>query len=130
MQLPFLQGDTMNRSLRCLLVLAVFGLLCTVAQATSSLSFFGGGYTLYFEIGHDQRPVIASITVHQPGADGDVVLRGNYVVETFDTTARQMRLVYAGADPRVAAFTLVVDGETATLHVAGRRIDTAFDWFM
>ena len=120
----------MRRLIRSLLVVAVFALFCGPAQATSSLSFDGGDYLLNMEIGHVERPVIASITVHRPGDSKGVVLRGNFVAEVFDTNTRQMRVIYKGGDPRVPPFTLVVKGEAATLSIDGKTIRSAFSWFM
>ena len=120
----------MRRLIRSLWVVAAFALFCGAAQATSSLSFNGGGYFLNMEIGHVERPVIASITVHRPGDSKGVVLRGNFVAEIFDTTAKQMRVTYKGGDPRVPPFTLVVEGEAATLTIDGKNIRSAFSWFM
>ncbi|WP_228885527.1 hypothetical protein [Stenotrophomonas rhizophila] len=116
--------------IRSIAMVAVLGLLCSMAHATTSLSFHGGGYSLYMEIGYDQRPEIASITVHRPGDRQGVVLRGNYQVKAFDTAGRKMEVVYAGADPRVEPFTLVVDDEAATLTIAGARRESGFSWLM
>lgn len=120
----------MRMLIRSLVVAAVFALFCSAAHATSSLSFNGGDYWLDMEIGHDERPVIASITVHKPGDSKGVVLRSHFVVETFDTTTRQMRVTYKGGDPRVRPFTLVVKGEAATLSIDGVKIRSRFSWFM
>lgn len=114
---------------RPLLQIAAIATFCVVAHATSSLSFDGGGYTLELEIGDTDRPVVASVTFHNPGDAQGVVLRGNFQVTAFDTRRQQLELVYAGGGGgRVAPFTLRVQGHRATLEVAGTRIESGFDW--
>lgn len=115
---------------RKLLLLGAFTTFCLVAHATSSFSFDGGGYTLELEIGDTDRPAVASVTFHNPGDSQGVVLRGNFQVTAFDTRRQKLVLVYAGGDGRVAPFTLSVQGNRATLEVAGTRIQAGFHWSM
>lgn len=100
------------------------------ASSTTTLSFDGGGYWLSMEIGHDQRPGIASVSFHSPGDAKGVVLRGNYNVEVFDTQREVLVLTYKGADARVKPFTLTVRGTKATLRIERRTIESEFSWFM
>jgi hypothetical protein len=112
-------------------LLAVALLLATfVASATSSLSFSGDGYWLSMEIGHDDRPVVASVSFHPPGDAKGVVLRGNFDVDVFDTDRKVLVLDYQGGDPRVEPFTLVVRGDKAILSIHDERIESEFSWFM
>jgi len=115
---------------RALLLIAAIATFCIAANATSSLSFEGGGYSLELEIGDTGRPVVASVRVHQPGDAQGVVLRGNFRVKAFDTRRKELVLVYGGGDARVEPFTLTVQGTRATLEVAGRRIRAPFRWSM
>lgn len=112
------------------LVATVLLLAASVATATSSLSFHGDGYRLSLEIGHDERAEVASVTFHAPGDAEGVVLRGNFDAEEFDTRRQVLVLRYAGGDPRVEPFTLVVRGDQATLQVGRERIESEFSWFM
>ncbi len=99
------------------------------ASSTTTLSFDGGGYWLSMEIGHGQRPGIASVRFHSPGDAKGVVLRGNYKVEVFDTQREVLVLRYEGGDVRVKPFTLTVRGKKA-LRTERRTIDSEFSWFM
>lgn len=105
-------------------------LAMAIAQATTSLWFEGGGYWLDMEIGHADRPVVASITFHAPGDSRGVVLRDSYEVERFDVDLRKLDIEYKGSDPCVKPFTLVVRGEHAVLRTGGVRIESGFSWFM
>jgi hypothetical protein len=100
------------------------------AFSTTTLSFDGGGYWLSMEIGHDQRPGIASVSFPSPGDTKGVVLRGNYKVEVFDTQREVLVLRYEGGDVRVKPFTLTVRGTKATLRTERRTIESEFSWFM
>lgn len=101
-----------------------------IAQATTSLWFEGGGYWLDMEIGHTDRPVVASITFHAPWDSRGVVLRDNFKVASFDTDRKDLIIEYTGVDPRVGPFTLVVHGDEAILRIGHVRIESGFDWFM
>jgi hypothetical protein len=101
-----------------------------LVHATSSLSFVGGGYWLNMEIGHDDRPAVASITFHAPGDAQGVLLRGNYQVVSFDTDRRELIIEYKGSDARVEPFVLAVRGDKAILRVGGARIESLFSWLM
>ncbi|KLD69613.1 hypothetical protein [Xanthomonas pisi] len=83
-----------------------------------------------FEVGSDRRPVIASIDFQAPGDNKGVLLRGSFQVKTFDTKRRILRLIYAGHDTRVPAFTLVVLANKSTLTVNGKQINSSFSWEM
>lgn len=76
--------------------------------------------------------MVASVTFHNPGDAQGVVLRGNFRVTAFDTRRQQLELVYdgGGGGGRVAPFTLRVQGNRATLELAGTRIESSFDWPM
>lgn len=108
----------------------VLSVLPSLALATTSLSFDGGGYWLDLEIGGAAQPAVASIRFHRPGDSKGIVLRGNYVVRNFDTERRELIVVYEGQDPRVSPFTLSVRGEIAMLEIAATRITSAFSWVM
>ena len=99
------------------------------AHATTSLSFWGGGYWLDFEIGHDDAPVIAGIKYFRPGDRTGVMLRENLDVQAFDVAAKSLVVSYAG-DDRVPAFRLTVRGEEGTLEVEGERVVSQFSWDM
>lgn len=113
----------------CLLALALLFTTFPVSS-TTTLSFVGEGYWLSMEIGHDQRPEVASVSFHSPGDKQGVVLRGNYKVEVFDTEREVLVLTYKGADARVKPFTLTVRGTKATLRIERRTIESEFSWFM
>jgi len=105
-------------------------LIAAIVHATSSLWFEGGGYWLDMEIGHTDRPLVASVNFYAPGNSQGVVLRDNFNVARFDTDRKDLVIEYAGDDPRVPPFTLVVHGEKAILRIGNARIESAFDWFM
>ncbi|WP_369981958.1 hypothetical protein [Xanthomonas bundabergensis] len=83
-----------------------------------------------FEIGHTDRPVIASIHFYEPGDTKGVVLREDFQVRTFDTKRKELLLIYAGRDKRVPPFTLVVHSDTSTLSIGRKRIGSTFSWEM
>ncbi len=118
-----------HRFRACCLAMTLL-LVAVVASATTTLSFYGQGYWLSMEIGHDVRPEVASISFHAPGDKQGVVLRGNYEVEVFDTRREVLVLTYKGGDPRVEPFTLVVRGNKAALTIGNQRIESQFSWFM
>ena len=119
------------KNIACSVILSMALVLVPVfAYATSSLSFQGGGYWLDMEIGHADRPVVASIDFHAPGDSQGVVLRDNYKVASFDTGRKYLSIEYSGSDPRVQPFTLIVHGEKAILRIGRTRIESRFDWFM
>ena len=115
---------------RALLLITAIATFCLAAHATSSLSFYGGGYVVDLEIGDTDRPVVASVTFHRPGDAQGVVLRGNFRVQVFDPRRQELVLVYGGGDGRVEPFTLTVHGNRASLALAGRRIRAPFRWAM
>jgi len=51
-------------------------------------------------------------------------------VEVFDVDRKRLTIRYAGGDPRVRPFTLMVTGDNAVLSIGDERITTSFDWFM
>ncbi len=119
------------KNVACSTILTMALLLVPVfAYATSSLSFEGGGYWLDMEIGYTDRPVVASVNFHAPGDSQGVVLRDNFKVTSFDNDRKDLIIEYAGVDPRVEPFTLVVHGEKAILQIGRLRIESAFDWLM
>ncbi len=120
----------MTRCVAACVALLLWACVSTPANATSSLSFGGGGYWIDFEIGHVTRPVIASLRFNAPGDSKGVLLRGNFQVKTFDTKRRILRLIYTGEDTRVSPFTLVVVANKSTLTVNGKRINSRFSWEM
>lgn len=115
---------------RLLFIAVVLLLWTSVASATSSLSFSAQGYWVDMEIGRLERPVVASLHSHAPGDRDGVSLRGNFTVEVFDVDRKRLTIRYAGGDPRVRPFTLMVTGDNAVLSIGDERITTSFDWFM
>ena len=105
-------------------------LVVAIAHATSSLWFEGDGYWLDMEIGFTDRPVVASVNFHAPGDSQGVLLRDNFNVASFDTDSEDLVIEYAGSDPRVPPFTLVVHGEKAVLRIGDAIIESGFDWYM
>lgn len=120
-----MKQPVLARLLALALLLATFSV-----SSTTTLSFAGEDYWLSMEIGHDQRPTIASVSFHAPGDSKGVVLRGNYEVEVFDTRREMLVLRYKGADARVKPFTLTVRGDKAALRIDRRTIESEFSWFM
>ncbi len=120
----------MPTRIRLLLVAAALALCISLpVHATSSLSFQGDGYRLYFEIGHDDAEAVASIKFFAPGDRTGVMLREDLGVQAFDVAARSLVVSYAGS-ARASAFRLTVRGEEATLEVDGRRVVSSFSWEM
>jgi hypothetical protein len=103
----------------CLLMLWWSGL-----NATTSLSFNGGGYSISMEIGHDDEPVVSSLKVHTPRTPEGALLRGNFTTEAFDAKGQVLRIRFIQQDPREEpeSFTLSVEGDVATLHIGDRII--------
>lgn len=120
----------MTRFLAACVAFLLWACLSTPAHATTSLSFEESGYSILFEIGHDTRPVIASLRFNAPGDSAGIWLRGNFQVKTFDTKRRILRLIYTGDDSRVPPFTLVVLANKSTLAVNGKQINSSFSWEM
>lgn len=117
------------RSLPAALLLSLAGIV--PAQATSSLSFDGGGYTVEIEVGESARPVIASVRFHAPGDRAGVVLARDLVtVEAFDVAREVLVLHHAAGKDGVTAFTLSVHGTQAVLESGAQRATAAFDWSM
>lgn len=113
------------------------GILCCLllvigrADATTSLSFGGGGYSISMEIGHDVAPVIASLNVSTPRAR-DIFLYGNFKTTIFDVKRRILEVEFqqkeTGAEP--GSFTLSVEGDEATLRIDNQVIKAPFSWEM
>ena len=104
-----------------------------LAQATSTLQFNGGGYSVDLEIGDDDGPVISTVRIGQPGDKGyRRVPRQQVRVEEFDTQRKRLKLHYTATDqaPGIPSFTLVMTETEATLSLDGRRIVSEADWFM
>jgi hypothetical protein len=112
------------------LIILLYFFINSSAQATSSLSFNGEGYSLGLEIGTTDRPVIASIDFLAPGIRPSVVLRTGLLVKTFDVKRRELLLVYNGSDPRVPPFILSVHTDKAILEIDGKRLQSKFSWEM
>ena len=128
-RIPLLRIPLCHIPLRIGTALAVAALALCIslsAHATSSLSFWGDGYWLDFEIGHDRA---ASIKFFAPGDRTGVVLRENLGVEVFDVAARSL-VVSCKGNTQVPAFRLTVRGEEATLEVDGKRVVSKFSWEM
>lgn len=102
------------------------------SEATTSLGFDGGGYSISMEIGHDVESVVASLRVYTPRAPKGVFLYGNFVTEVFDVPNQRLLIRFeqpdANAEP--GSFTLSVAGEEATLQIDGDIIVAPFSWFM
>lgn len=104
-----------------------------LAQATSTLQFNGGGYSVDLEIGYDERPVVSTVRIGQPGDKGyRRVPRQQVRVEEFDTQRKRLTLHYAASDaaPGIPSFELVMTEIEATLVVEGRRIVSKANWAM
>lgn len=113
-------------------------ILCLLAfypgrsEATTSLGFSGGGYSISMEIGHDVEAVVASLRVHTPRAPKGVFLYGNFTTEVFDVPNQRLliRFEQREEDAEPDSFTLNVEGEEATLRIDGETIVAPFYWFM
>ncbi|TCK50199.1 hypothetical protein C8F00_2672 [Xanthomonas vasicola] len=120
----------MTQFLAACVAFLLWACLSTPAHATTSLSFEESGYSILFEIGHDTRPVIASLRFNAPGDSEGIWVRSDFQVKTFDTKRRILRLIYTGHDKRVPPFTLVVLANKSTLTLNGKRINYSFSWEM
>jgi len=102
------------------------------SEATTSLGFDGGGYSISMEIGHDVEAVVASLTVRTPRAPKGVFLYGNFTTEVFDVPGQKLliRFEQHDEDAEPGSFTLSVEGEEATLRIDGETIVAPFHWFM
>jgi hypothetical protein len=102
------------------------------SNATTSLSFNGEGYDISMEIGHDVKPVVASLNVRTPRAPQGIQLYGNFKTETFDTKKRTLLIRFTqkekGKEP--GSFTLTVEGDVGTLRIDDRVIRSPFSWEM
>ncbi|MCW3701610.1 hypothetical protein, partial [Burkholderia cenocepacia] len=99
--------------------------LSTPAHATTSLSFEEGGYSILFEIGHEARPVIASLRFNAPDDNEGIWLQSDLQFKTFDTKRRIFRLIYTGGDPHVPPFTFVVLADKLPLMVNDKQINSS-----
>lgn len=103
------------------------------AHATSTLQFNGEGYSVDLEIGDDERPVISTVRIGQPGdKDYRSVPRQQVRVKEFDTQRKRLELHYTATDqaPGIPSFTLVMTATEATLTLEGRRIVSKASWEM
>lgn len=102
------------------------------SNATTSLSFNGEGYDISMEIGHDVKPVVASLNVRTPRAPQGVHLYGNFKTEVFDVKKRALLIQFAqkekGKEP--GSFTLTVEGDVGILRIDDRVITSPFSWEM
>ncbi|BAE71061.1 hypothetical protein [Xanthomonas oryzae pv. oryzae MAFF 311018] len=112
------------------LALLLSACLSTPAHATTSLSFEEGGYSILFEIGHEARPVIASLRFNAPDDNEGIWLQSDLQFKTFDTKRRIFRLIYTGGDPHVPPFTFVVLADKLPLMVNDKQINSSFSWEM
>ncbi|MDX1556524.1 MAG: hypothetical protein R3212_10900 [Xanthomonadales bacterium] len=106
-------------------------LMSSTAAATTSLFFTGDGYSIYMEIGHDEKPGVASLSVRTPDTAQRIVLRRNFEVLEFDVPRRRLLIRFVKQEPgQPDSFTLDVEGERAKLTTGGKEIISDFSWFM
>lgn len=103
------------------------------AFATGSLSFESAGYVLDFEIGQQERPVLAGVSVAAPGAGSNSMLRPPHlVVVAFDTKAKILLVRYRnpGNSKLPPDFELSVRGSEGILKLPNRSVTGRFNWEM
>lgn len=126
-----MSGRCARLKLRALRVAALLVLWLAGARAfaTTSLSFEGGGYWIDMELGADRDPAIASIRFHEPGDPRGVVLpRAQWHMDTFEARQQRLLLRHEAGNSGVPPFVLSVRRQRATLTIAGRRVESAFNW--
>lgn len=103
------------------------------AFATGSLSFESAGYVLDFEIGHQERPVLAGVSFAEPGASSNSILRPPHlVVVAFDTNTKILLVRYRnpGDSKLPPDFELSVRGSEGILKLPNRSVTGSFNWEM
>jgi hypothetical protein len=103
------------------------------AHATGSLSFESAGYVLDFEIGQQERPVLAGVSFAAPGASSNSILRPPHlVVVAFDTKAKILLVRYKnpGDSKLPPDFELSVRGSEGILKLPNRSVTGRFNWEM
>jgi hypothetical protein len=104
-----------------------------VTHATGSLSFESAGYVLDFEIGQQERPVLAGVSFAAPGSSSNAILRPPHlVVLAFDTKAKILLVRYKnpGDGTLPPDFELSVRGSEGVLKLPNRSVSGKFNWEM
>ncbi len=113
---------------------AVFAIAASAgAHATGSLSFESAGYVLDFEVGQQERPVLASVSFAAPGASSTLILRPPHlVVVAFDTKTKILLVRYRnpGDSKLPSDFELSVRGGEGILKMPNRLVTGKFNWDM
>jgi hypothetical protein len=126
------QGVSADMQLIRLLAFCFLFVWASTSSATTSLSFNGDGYDISMEIGHDVKPVVASLYVRTPRVSQGVHLYGNFKTEIFDIKKRALLIQFTqkekGKEP--GSFTLTVEGDVGTLRIDDQVITSPFNWEM
>lgn len=105
----------------------------SVAFATGSLSFESAGYVLDFEVGQQERPVLAGVSFAAPGAGSSPMLRPPHLVAVaFDVKAKILLVRYRnpGDSKLPPDFELSVRGSEGILKLPNRSVTGRFNWEM
>ncbi|WP_431097070.1 hypothetical protein [Polaromonas aquatica] len=103
------------------------------AHATGSLSFESAGYVLDFEVGQQERPVLAGVSFAALEAGSNPMLRPPHlVVMAFDTKAKLLLVRYKnpGDSKLPPDFELSVRGSEGVLKLSNRAVTGRFNWEM
>ena len=103
------------------------------ALASGSLSFESAGYVLDFEIGQQERAVLAGVSFAAPGSSPNSMLRPPHLVVTaFDTKAKILLVRYRnpGDSKLPPDFELSVHGSHGILKLQDRSVTGKFNWEM
>ena len=119
-------------TLRAVLASAVLILVAAShLQATESVTFSGGGYSVDILVGREDKPSIARVLFSSPRDTSLVVVRDELLrIEKFDDDKRVliMHFVNKGEPKLPKSFSLVVRKNSGVLTVDGKRIKGSFDW--
>ena len=100
-------------------------------QATESVTFSGGGYSVDILVGQADKPSIAQVRFSPPGDTPWVVVPHELLrTEKFDDRKRILILRFVNKDEPTLpkSFSLVVQKESGVLTIDGKRIKGSFDW--
>jgi hypothetical protein len=100
-------------------------------QATESVTFSGGGYSVDILVGRDDKPSVARVLFSSPGDTSlEVVPHELLRIEKFDDDKRVLIIHFVNkGEPKLPkAFSLAVRKNSGVLTVDGKRIKGSFDW--
>ena len=100
-------------------------------QATESVTFSGGGYSIDILVGREDKPSVARVLFSSPQDTSlEAVPHELLRIEKFDDNKRVLILHFVNkGEPKLPkSFSLMVRKNGGVLTVDGKRIKGSFDW--